>query len=168
MARVGPLRERFDAPFFDTATVQDRWRFFRDGHSRDAPDRAVTNLRQGILQNEFMACGLGFRLLGVSRQEEELALDFMKLTLVVNDRPYGPYPAGLCSTFRMCLEDEDPGLDVRPMSPGYNFLSAVILPRKVRVEVHLGIDRGALWKEPSCGRVRDACVYIFGLQSRDC
>jgi hypothetical protein len=166
---------------YDTERVEagQEKRFFHD--HRNLGDKSRTNMQypgQFGGTSTYIIGAIGLRIVGKSREEEDLLLDHLFATVIIGDKPYGPYPGSVCSTTRTLLESEEDAerreratesrsLDKRKgleppawLVPGYCLLRPLVVPvrQNYRVEVL------AAKEMPEAVIVR-AC--LFGLRGRD-
>lgn len=181
MPTLRGIRERFDNPIYDTELVEpgQNKRFFHRVHNRG--DITRTNMQypgQFPGDSTYIIGGIGLRLVGKSQEEEDLLLDHLFATVILGDKPYGPYPGNLCSTSRLLLESEEDaerhsrnaeklgiergtGFD-RPMRliPGYCLLRPLVIP----VRQAYCVEVAAAEELPEAVTVR---VILLGLRTRD-
>ena len=191
MPKLRGIRERFDTPMYDTELVeagQER-RFFH--HHHNLGDKSRTNMQvpgQFPGDGTYIIGGVGLRLVGKSQEEEDLLLDHLFLTVIIGDKPYGPFPGSVCSTTRMLLESEEDAdrrsryneeratkdaareklLGVKKkeafhapwLTPGYQLLRPLVIP----VRQMYCVEVLAAKELPEAVTVR---ALLFGLRTRD-
>jgi hypothetical protein len=181
MPTLRGIRERFDSPIYDTHALEagQEKRFF-DNH-RNLGDKSRTNMQvPGSFPHDgtYIIGAIGLRVVGKSQEEEDLLLDHLFATIVIGDKPYGPYPGNVCSTTRTLLESEkdaarrERATESRSLAkkegteppawlvPGYCLLRPLVIPVRQRYSVEVLAAK----ELPEAVLVR-AC--IFGLRSRD-
>lgn len=97
----------------------------------------LRSLVRGLISQDgpWIFCGLGLRLKGFLREEEELLLDYFAVEVVDagSQRRLGDYPGHLLSTFRL-PEDED-------FQPGYRLIEPISLVPNSILELHTSTTR---------------------------
>ncbi len=162
MPRLHGMRERRDHVHFDTHAMEPGQTIrgvFGEDCAVDDPQR--TNMVRPHFLVDDMTCrvfAFGLRLLGKTRDEEDVLLDFITFKPFVGDRRYGPYPGSLCSTLRFVNEDEEIHIndvaeagaaaaaaeqrgvsdDIRTrLLPGYILQSPIVVPVRQTFRVEL-------------------------------
>jgi len=181
MPRVHGVRERRDKTFYDTHSIhagRERVRFFGN---KNIGDYFLTNMHVGnqLAQEQTYVClGIGMRLIGEPREQEDLLLDHLLVTVIVGDKPQwdgiGPHLSMLrqyytkeeiesrAAAIEKFTDEERIGLGIPPANrpPCYLFAAPIVIPVRQRFEVTV---------EPSDYLPRSvvARVHLFGLQTRD-
>ena len=181
MPTLKGTRERFDNPMYDTELVEagQEKRFFCGNHN--IGNKTRTNMQvSGMFPggSTYLVGGIGLRLVGKSQEEEDLLLDHLFVTIVIGDKPYGPFPGVLCSTSRLLLESEEDadrqlrlaeklgeehGTGFEPpqwLIPGYCFLRPLMIPTRQSYCVEVLAAK----ELPEAVTVR---AILLGLRTRD-
>ena len=165
MPRFYGVRERRDKCFYDTHIMEPGQELRFMGY----PDCQVgeyhrTNMEVvGQLASDQTAIifAIGLRLIGLSRDEEDLLLDHFMVTPSIGYHSYGPYPGNVCSTLRYVNEEDaaDPIDKPRAYLPGYVLLRPLIIPAR---------QNFALWisAAKTLPQTVNARGMVFTLQSR--
>lgn len=183
MPRIAMVRERRDKTWYDTHSLEQggRKNFFRDD-CRPGEDIFMTNMMmRGQMSSDqtYVCLGIGMRLIGEPREQEELLLDHLHVNFIVGDRPMwdgiGPHLSMLTMTTHKLPQLDDgepeategewkkadkhtPAVDARRVC--YLFARPIIIP----VRQNMSVDVKASDWLP---RAVIARVHLFGLQTRD-
>lgn len=181
MARIYGIKEKRDKIFYDTNAVEPNQeiRFFGN---KNIGDKFLTNMYVGnqLTQDQTYVClGIGMRLIGEPREQEDLLLDHLHVEFLLGDRTtwdgIGPHLSMLrhyytkeeiekraCAIDKMS-EEERKGMNMPPATrpPCYLFARPIVIPVRQRLEVTV---KGSDYLPRS---VVVARVHLFGLQTRD-
>lgn len=161
MAKLHGIKEHLDHHLYDTVMVEEAssYRLF-GGEGRG--DRWLTNMREPYqLQDPFSVLGLGLRLLGLTRDEEDSLLDFFRVELWINDLPRCDVSGRLLSLQRTTLENwlELRAVFLQPviqkLAVKHNYEQPVVTPEDVQVamdwllQLQLPDGQEVTWEEPS-------------------
>lgn len=178
--RLAGIIERRDAIFYDTNKLEpgQEVQFF---DNKNVGDMFLTNLqvaRELASDQTYVMLAIGVRLLGKTREQEDLLLDHLRVTINIGDIPrftaVGPHVSMLRHIFSKeeleRLEREDRQRFERhadesprrapPQRVGYHFARPIILPAGQLFYVEVEASK----ELPEAVTAR---VHIFGLQTRD-
>ena len=164
MPRLHGCVERRDKCYYDTHTMEpgQELRFMRDCKIGEYHHTNMEVRGQLVSDQTVFIFAVGLRLIGLSRDEEDLLLDHFIVTPCIGDHPFGPYPGSVCSTLRYVNEEDaaDPIDEPKAYLPGYVLLRPLCIP--VRQNFALVINAAK-----TLPRTVTARGMLFTLQQRD-
>jgi len=158
-----------DKIIFDTHQIEpgQTIKFLREDYTIKKGEHFTNMQISGMFSQDqtYRICGVALRLLNHTCFEEEPLLDHFMIKLYLGDKPYGPYPGNVCSTFRTIydyeLKDDKPVMHASHLTlPGYVLLRPMIVP--VRMGFHLEVSAS-----PQLPKAVVARAKLFGLFTRD-
>lgn len=119
----------------------------------------------------YAVAGIGLRLLGKSREQEDRLLDHLSVRFRIADRPYGGWPGTILSTRRQvyeAVEYEPPKKSVpdrlvraaRATMPGYILLRPIVVAVRMPFRVYIDADE-------RLGQTVEARCVLFGLRNHE-
>ncbi len=186
MSEIKEMFERRDRCLYDTHAV---WpgreaRFFGN---TNVGDRTKTNMQLGhVLPSDrtFTIGAIGIRLLGKTRDQEDLLSDYVEGELIVGDRPKFNVMGSACSMLRRVdtqksleqLEaDLDRPLDLvtdwveaetrHPLEDFPSFLLGYQLVKPITISLRMNFSF-SIFADKKLPEVMDVRVYLFGLETR--
>ncbi len=169
MQELQAMRERFDNTIYDTHAIESGQTKNFLG-AKNIGDDTMTSMRHANVlppDQTFAVSAIGLSVVGKSRKEEKRVLDHLFVTLVIGDKPYGPYPGSLCSTYRTFVEGGPPWWRLwsryrlwRTVFTGYVLLLPLMIP--VRQRLAIRVEAARTLPEPVVVR-----SFLFGLKTRN-
>lgn len=183
MVRLAGVRERRDKTWYDTNRI-DRGKSVEFFGNANIGDKFLTNIQVAnsiAPGSTYMAFVLGARLIGKTREQEDLLLDHLRVELIIGDKScydaLGPQVSMLRHVFLRSelerLEKEARACDTESAwmqgekkweSPalrvGYHFGKPLMIPP--RMPFHVNVMASSELPEPV-----DMRVHLFGLETRD-
>lgn len=130
MPRVTGVKERYDKIYYDTHNIEagQKISFFKDVdlyrclHNTDV-------VIAGQFLDATVIFSFGVRLMGLTRDQEDVLLDDLMVQPVIRDKVFGPFPGSVLSTLRYVNEDDeaDPVKDPVFFLPGYVLLRPLLV-----------------------------------------
>lgn len=183
-AELYRYQERYDSVVYDTETVEGgkHYRFFG---SPAIGLTHVTNMRfAGFFGHNktFIIGSIGARLLGTTKDEEDVLLDHIAMRIVLGDKPYPIVMGPVASMLRELYAKEDaeelervvdmpPETDERyrltdKLYPAHFGYMGAHLSRPIMIPTRLGFCVEVDVSQ-SLPRPVDLRVHLFGLETRD-